>query len=196
LGGSLQPLFAVYASVLQHPAPGVDLLIRPRGGAPIDATAVAAIHRQLMLPRSAARLTEAELVADELRPLQWFAGRIAYVGWATLVPACCGTFSLMWLWLLSLQSELGLRRAVGARRRTVIAFVLLRACGVGLGGMAVGLWFGPAIWNLLHDVLADFPVWDGGTLLRYALILLFAVLVGALPLAVRATRVSPGRLLS
>ena len=120
----------------------------------------------------------------------------AFVGWATLALACCGTLSLIWLWMLSLQSELGLRRAVGARRRTVIAFVLVRACGVGFGGVAVGLWFGPGVWGLLHDVLADFPVWDGGTLLRYALILLFAVLVGALPLAVRATRVPPGRLLA
>ena len=118
LGGSLQPVFAVYASVLQHPVPGVDLLIRAQGAAPIDATSVAAIHRELMLPRSAARLTESELAADELRPLQWFAGRIAFVGWATLALACCGTLSLIWLWVLSLQSELGLRRAVGARRRT------------------------------------------------------------------------------
>ena len=76
LGGSLQPVFAVYASVLQHPVPGVDLLIRSHGAAPIDATSVAAIHRDLRLPRSAARLTESELAADELRPLQWFAGRM------------------------------------------------------------------------------------------------------------------------
>jgi putative ABC transport system permease protein len=196
LGGSLQPVFAVYASVLQHPVAGVDLLIRPQGTAPIDATSVAAIHRELALAPSTARLTESELAADELRPVQWFAGRIAFVGWATLALGCCGTLSLIWLWVLSLQSELGLRRAVGARRRTVLAFVLVRACGVGFGGVAVALWFGPGVWALLHDVLADFPVWDGGTLLRYALILLFAVLVGALPLAVRATRVSPGRLLA
>src|SRR5262249_18524299 len=136
LGGSLQPLFTVYASVLQHPVPGVDLLVRTRGLVSIDATAVAAIYRELTLePFKAVRLAEWEMKADELRPLQWFAGRISVVGWTALILACCGTLSLIRLWVLSLLSELGLRRAVGARRRDVLAFVLSRATGAGLVGV-------------------------------------------------------------
>ena len=44
-----------------------------------------------------------------------------------LALACGGTFALMRLWVLSLLTELGLRRAVGARRRHLSGFVLLRA---------------------------------------------------------------------
>jgi hypothetical protein len=76
LGGSLQPVFTVYASILQHPVPGVDLLIRPHRMVSIDATAVGTIHRGLVLAQATpSHLTEHELAADELRPLRWFAGR-------------------------------------------------------------------------------------------------------------------------
>ena len=150
----------------------------------------------MLAPSTTSRLTESELAADELRPLRWFAGRIAFEGWAALILACGGTFSLIRLWVLSLLSELGLRRAVGARRGDVIAFVLLRAAGVGLGGIAVGVWFGPGVWNLLHGVMADFPVCDGATVARYALVLLSAVVFGAVPPALQAANTSPGRLLT
>jgi hypothetical protein len=197
LGGSLQPLFTVYASVLQHPVPGVDLLVRPRGMAPVDATAIAAVKRALILARSTkSELTEFELSANELRPLRWFAGRIAFEGWATLILACAGTFSLIRLWVLSLVSELGLRRAIGARRVDVIAYVCFRAAGVGLGGVAAGLWFGPGVWSLVHGVMADFPAWDSVTVARYALVLLAAGLLGAVPPALRAARTPPSRLLT
>jgi putative ABC transport system permease protein len=195
LGGSLQPAFTVYASILQHPMPGVDLLIRPRPSVSIDATAVGAIDRALVLAHaSRSRLTESELAADELRPLRWFAGRIALVGWVTLTLACVGTFALIRVWVISLLSELGLRRAVGARKWEVIRFVLVRAAGIGIGGVAAGLWFGPGVWNLLHSVMTDFPAWDGETVGRYALILLSAVILGAVPPAWQAARTPPSRL--
>ena len=197
LGGSLQPVFTVYASVLQHPVSGVDLLLRPRGGVSVDATAIDAVAHGLVLTRSTrGRLSEYELRADELRPLRWFAGRIELEGWAALILACAGTFALIRLWIVSLLSELGLRRAVGARRVEVLAFVMIRAAGVGLGGAAVGVWFGPGVWKLLQGAMADSPTWDGGTVAPYALLLLSVVLLGALPPAVRAARTPPGRLLT
>jgi putative ABC transport system permease protein len=119
---------------------------------------------------------------------------IAFVGWVTLILACVGTFSLIRVWVISLLSELGLRRAVGARKSEVIRFVLVRAAGVGIAGIAAGLWFGPGVWNLLHGVMTDFPVWDGATVGRYALILFSAVVLGAVPPAWHAARTSPSSL--
>lgn len=54
----------------------------------------------------------------------------------------------MRLWVTSLLGELGLRRALGARRRQIVGFMLFRAAGVGVGGVAIGLWSGPAVWNI------------------------------------------------
>ena len=44
--------------------------------------------------------------------------------------------------------------------------------------------------------MADFPVWDGGTVARYALVLLSAVVLGAVPPVLQAANTSPGRLLT
>ena len=134
----------------------------------------------LVLPPSAARLTETELAADEMRPLEWFAGRIAFVGWTTLILACCGTFSL----IRAVGPVAPVRARAATRRRCAAtehhrfrtpAGLWRRSRRSGDGALVRA-----GCWSLLHDVLADFPTWDGGTLLRYPLILLFAVLVGAL----------------
>jgi putative ABC transport system permease protein len=195
LGGSLLPVYTVYASVLQHPVPGVDLLIRPLPAMAVDAAAVATVGRALA-PARTSRLTEQGLLADELRPLGWFASLIAAEGWAVLVLACGGTFALIRLWVVSLLAELGVRRAVGARRRHIVAFVLIRAAGIALGGIVAGLWFGPGVWNVLHGVMSDLPSWDTAVLARYAAILVAAVMLGAVPPAWRAARTSPGELMT
>ncbi|MGH7498694.1 MAG: FtsX-like permease family protein [Gemmatimonadales bacterium] len=197
LGGTLQPPFTVYASVLQHPAAAVDLLLRTRSRAPVDATAVAAVNRALAAAgRPPAHVRESELVAAEALPLRWFARWFGFEGWAMLALACGGTFALMRLWVLSLLTELGLRRAMGARRWQLIAFVLLRAAGVGLAGVAVGIWFGPAVWSALGAVVAGLPGWDTATVARFALILTGTAVAGALLPALKAARTSPASLLS
>ena len=196
LGGVLQPPFTVYASVLQHPAAGVDLLLRTRSGAAVDATAVAAVRRALASRGHAPiRLSEARLIAEEALPLRWFARWIGFEGWVMLGLACGGTFILMRLWVLSLLNELGLRRAVGARRWRLLAFVLGRAGAVGLGGVAIGLWFGPAIWAAVGSVIAGLPVWDAPTVARFAVLLVGVAMAGALQPAVRAIRATPAALL-
>jgi putative ABC transport system permease protein len=195
LGGSLLPVYTVYASVLQHPVPDVELLIRPLPSMTVDAAAVATVRRALA-PDHTSRLTEQRLLADELRPLGWFATLIQAEGWAVLVLACGGTFVLIRLWVDSLLTELGIRRAVGARRRHIIALVLLRAAGMALGGVAAGLWFGPGLWNVVHGVMADLPAWNADVVARYAAILVAAVVLGAAPPAWRAARTTPGELIT
>jgi ABC-type antimicrobial peptide transport system permease subunit len=85
---------------------------------------------------------------------------------------------------------------VGARRRHIIVFVLLRAAGMALGGVAAGLWFGPGVWNVLHGVMADLPAWDPVVVARYAALLVVAVVLGAVPPAWRAARAAPGELMT
>ena len=197
LGGNLQPHFTVYASVLQHPVAAVDLLVRGRAGMAADATAAAAVRRAFASgTRRPVRMKESDMLAAEVMPLRWFARWIGYEGWIMLALACGGTFALMRLWVLSLLTELGLRRAVGARRRHLLGFVLLRAAGAGLMGVGVGVWFGPAVWSALGSVVPGFPVWSTATVARFALILLAAAVAGALPPAVRAARTPPAALLA
>jgi hypothetical protein len=196
VGGALAPPSAVYLSVLQQPAPVVDLLVRGSDATAL-APAVADGARAALGPRSAVgpAATTAELRAVESGPLRWFAGLFGLEGWALLVIATLGTAVVTRQWIDSLATEFGVRRSVGATRRQIMVFVLLRMLAVAGVGTLIGLWFGSGVWATLRDIVAGVPVWDGGLVLRIALLLAAAVLIGALPAAWRSARALPAQLL-
>jgi hypothetical protein len=179
LGAAIQPPYSVYLSVLQHPPATVDLLVSPRGHTgDLAATPVRA------------------LVAGQAAPLRWFAAQFGLQGWAMLAIAALGSMAVTRLWVASLLGELGVRRALGARRRRIVAYVLLRAAAIAVAGIAGGIWFGQAIWSVLADLVPGLEPWDGGLVVRFGLVLLLSTLLGALAPALRASRASPASLLS
>jgi hypothetical protein len=196
LGGALEPREAVYLSALQHPPTAADLLVRGRG-APDEASAVEATVRDTFGRRvGIRRVSEASVFAAETAPLEWFAGMFDVEGVAILAIATIGTCAMMWLWVTSLLAELGVRRALGARRRTVLAYVLWRALLVAAAGAAFGTWLGMMVWDALGNVVVGVPAWDPAAVLRYALLLGAAALAGALVPAWRAAHAPPTALLS
>jgi hypothetical protein len=196
LGGDRQPQYAVYLSVLQHPPAAAELLVRnPPAGALRRLRPLLEAALGEPLPDRAWR-SEASLLAAEAAPLRWFAGAFALQGWMMLGLALPGAFTLMHLWAVSLLGELGVRRALGARRRHVYRFVLARAAGTGLAGVAVGLWFGWPVWRELPRIVAGVAVWDPSLVLNLAGLLVASALAGALVPAWRAARLTPARLLA
>lgn len=195
-GGGSEPPDVVYLSVLQHPAAAVELLVRPRVPGAAGAAVARALHGALG-PRLAGltRTTEAGLLAAEAAPLGWFGRLLGAVGGAMVAVATLGAFAVMWLWVASLLRELGVRRAVGARRRDLLAFVLWRAAFVAAAGVAFGLWVGTMAWDALGAVVAGLPAWDPHAVLRYGALLVAATLAGALVPALQASRRSPVGLL-
>jgi putative ABC transport system permease protein len=195
-GAGLQPRDAVYLSVLQHPARTVDLLVRT----PADSGVMAVVDRRLRdtLGGAGTQVSRASLSglrATEAAPVRWFGRMLRMEGWVLLVLATLGTFVVMRLWVVSLLYELALRRAVGARRRAIVGFVLSRAAGVAIGGVAIGLWVGLLVWGTLATVFPGLPEWDVHAALRIAPLLAAATLAGALLPAWRAARAAPTRLL-
>lgn len=194
-GGGLEPPEAVYLSALQHPARSVDLLVR----GPVEPAAVAAIEQEVRGSLGSGtrirRVSAPALAAAEMAPVRWFGGMFAMEGWVLLTSATLGTFVVMRLWVFSRLYELGLRRATGARRRDVLGFVLARAVGVALGGVAIGLWLGLMVWGALSTIVAGLPPWDLGATLRIAPLLMGAALGGAWLPAWRAAHTAPVGLL-
>jgi putative ABC transport system permease protein len=113
-----------------------------------------------------------------------------------LAIATLGSLSVARLWISSLLGELGVRRAIGARRRRMVGYVLLRAVAVCLAGIGGGIWFGEAIWSMLVDLVPGLDPWDAGLVARFGAILLLSTLLGVLPPAWRASRATPASLLS
>jgi ABC-type antimicrobial peptide transport system permease subunit len=193
-GGGFQPRDAVYLSVLQQPISAVDLLIRSQG-----TSGVIAADQQLRAVLGAdyartTRASESRLLTAEAAPITWFGRLFGLEGWMMLAVATVGTFVVLRLWVTSLLHDLGVRRAVGARRRHVYGFVLSRAVGIALGGVAIGCWFGALVWGTLTSVVAGLPAWDTGTAGRFGLLLALAALVGALVPAWQAARAMPAEL--
>ena len=92
-------------------------------------------------------------------------------------------------------AELGARRAVGARRRDVMGYVLWRAVLVAISGAAFGSWLGLMVWDALGNVVAGLPPWDPAAVVRCGLLLGVAALAGALLPAWRAAHTPPAALL-
>lgn len=190
-GAGFLPRYAVYLSVLQHPAARVELLVRGPDGADVGAT----IARYLSPTHAPIAIAEAGVRAAQLAPLRWMTRWLAVEGWAGWIIAALGTLILVRLWIGALIPELGIRRAIGARQRTVFITVVGRAMLAGCGGLACALWFGPGAWQAVTGVVPALPSWDSGLLLRYGLILVAIAVAAALPGAWRAMRAGPAELM-
>jgi len=183
LGGGLEPLETIYLSTLQHPGSAAELVVT--GPAPDGSIA------NFTGIRVKDRLLGADLAQRTRQPLWWFGRAFLLEGAAVLALALLGTSTLMLLWVKSLESELAIRRSVGARRRDILGFVLRPAVRTGLFGVAIGLvFFGPAIWPELARVAPGLESLEPPLVARYAALLVTTATISALVPAVRAARAS------
>ncbi len=175
LGPSLQPAYAVYASVLQHPPGGIEILLQPdRGISPDD------VSRMLNRPVGTIISRSMEEVAStEADRIAWFGRWFLMEGVALFLLAVGGTFITMTLWVRSLRGEIGIRRAMGASRAAIYRYISVRALGVGLAGTAMSLWFGPGLWAALPALVPNVPAWDWSVLWKLSLLLAGVTMVGA-----------------
>ncbi|MES2307109.1 MAG: ABC transporter permease [Gemmatimonadota bacterium] len=193
-GASLLPRYAVYLSVLQHRTPQLEVMVRANPGTTLsDAGGViaATLHSIAGMPLT---MSEAAMRAAQLAPLRWFARWITIEGWAGWLIAALGTLVLVRLWIGALIPELGVRRAVGARRRHIFITVAGRAALAGVGGVACALWFGPGAWQIFTTVIPGLPAWEPTLIIRYGGILIAVALLAALPGAWRAMHTGPAEL--
>jgi len=183
LGGSLEPPYAVYGSVLQLPPTTVDVLVRPPLRAALD---------QLGTVRRV--VSENQWWAEQAAPLGWFANALWIGGGLVLVLAVVGTGAATHLWVAALMPELALRRAVGARRRDVLIQVLARAALVALAAVGFGFVLSDLTSAPLASLVPGMSGADFAASMRMALLLVVAALAGAAIPAWRASRAQPATL--
>ncbi len=168
LGDALQPLDTIYLSVLQHPPREVELAVQASDStAPaISRLAALSTFRPAYLGRSP------DILAATAGPVLWFGRRFTLVGLVVLLAALAGTFGTMRMWVRSMAAELAARRAVGASRPRIVAWVLWHTMGTGIKGVLAGLFFYFAVLRVsLTNLVGSIPAWDPA---------LFAVLAGVL----------------
>lgn len=188
MGAGKLPPSSVYLSILQAPPASAELLVR---GA--DLTAL----RPRITPVRLGEPTPLRAVhAGEAAPLKWFGRWTEFEGWVMVLLAGIGMFALARLWVVSLRPEIGIRRATGARRRHIVGMILGRAAGVGVLGVALGAWFGPAAWLTLPALLPGLPAWDTGVLLAHGGSLVLLMMLGAAFPLWQAVRERPADLIA
>ena len=187
LGAVMQPALGVYVSILQQP---VSLLEVGTAQTGIPPNALQSIGQA----RGGA-MSIAGLLAADTRVLAWFTNLLLGMGVVTAIIAVGGLLVMLGLWLESQKRELGVRRAVGARRRDVHVLVLSRAVLVAGGGSLFGAWLGQIAWDVLPRVVPGAPIFDGAAVMQTGAGLSALTLIVAFLLAHRFTRTPVSALL-
>jgi predicted permease len=180
----------------REPPSSLSLSVRSAGPSPVLLTrsladALTPVHRDLAMSfRPLAEQVDAALTQERLvAMLSGFFGGLA------LLLAALGLYGVTSYAVSRRRTEIGIRMALGADQRGVIALVLRRvgmlvALGVVLG-LSVSLWASRFVSTLLFGLEPR----DPGTLVAAALVLgAIGALAGWLP-ARRASRIDPARVL-
>jgi predicted permease len=108
-----------------------------------------------------------------------------------LALAAIGVYGVMAYLVTQGTREIGIRMALGATERAVLALVLGRGLTVGLAGLVVGLFGAFALSRLLHSLLFGASPTDPVTFGGVALLLVLVALAASYVPARRASRTPP-----
>lgn len=106
-----------------------------------------------------------------------------------LVLASIGVFGVMAYSVAERTSEIGVRMALGAQTRTILAMVLREGAAVSLVGISAGLVGAVALTRFLRSLLFEVSPTDVGMFLTGSLVLAAVALLASLFPALRAARV-------
>jgi putative ABC transport system permease protein len=138
-------------------------------------------------------------VADDLEQNQQFGSLlqmvVTFVGLGTLIAGIIGISNIMVYVVKERTKELGVRKAIGASPRSVIAMILQESIFITTAAGYIGLFSGIMLLSSLGDSLDDYfiknPYINTGTAIFATVILIiFGAIAGYVP-ARRAARIKP-----
>jgi len=165
-----------------------------RMAADYDASVVAAqdsARAKLGVARATAVKTLEERLAASIAPrrfMTWLLGLFAAVA---LLMASIGIYGVMSYSVTERTHEIGVRRALGAQDRNVLALIVRRGMILTLIGAAIGLAASIALSRVLSNLLFGVSAIDPFTLTVVAVLLIAVALVACFQPARRATKVDP-----
>jgi macrolide transport system ATP-binding/permease protein len=198
---------ARYNSLKQDIAPAVYLpystsVITLRGGMVFEIRAVGDPNTVAQAVRTAVRQrdanvpisgisTQSQLVGQSMSQERTFAALCTCFALLAVLISSVGLYGTMAYTVARRTSDIGIRMALGAQRRSVISMVLGEAVAMAAVGFGIGIPATLAASRLLETFLFQIKTNDPMTLAAAVAILLLAVLAASYGPALRASRVDP-----
>jgi predicted permease len=183
---------AIYVPQAQHPRRGFTLVVRARGDplalAPAVRGEIRAIDPEHPILRIAAM---EEVLGDAVAQPRLMMVLLGIFGGLALCLATLGVYGVISYGVSLRTREFGVRMALGAQPRTVLAIVLREGAGLALAGVGIGTAAALALTRLLSSQLYEVGATDATTFISVAVLLFGTSLLASYLPARRATRVDP-----
>jgi putative ABC transport system permease protein len=191
-GLDAEPDFATYEPHAKRPWSSMTLLVRTAG----DPNSVAApVQRELKNAEKEVLIEDVVTMNRRLdlsvAPQRMNVVLLATFAFIALVLAAVGIYGIMAHSVTQRTQEIGLRMALGAQLRDVLAMVLRSGISLTLIGIAIGLAGAFALTRLMRTLLFGVTPTDAVTFASVAVILFVVAFLACYIPARRATRVDP-----
>jgi predicted permease len=191
-GLHVEPRPQVYLPETQDTFSVMSLAVRTKGDPRRLAAAVrAAVHAVDPDQAVSDVMTMEEMVDRALAGRRFNLVLLSLFAGLALVLSVVGIYGVMSYSVAQRTRELGLRMALGARRRAVLALVVREAGALTLGGLVAGLVLSLAATRVMASLLFGVGATDPVTLAAVSIGLALVSLVAAYVPGQRATRVDP-----
>jgi predicted permease len=190
------PVVHVFVPWTQFPTGNPKLVVKGAG----PATSLAATVRQVLQAVEPGthvdRVVSLEELVSRATAQPRFTTRVvALFGALALVLAAVGLHGMLACIVRARTREIGIRLALGASPRGIVARTLTRALAPALAGMLFGVALAAALARTFRALFFDVAPLDAASFIAGALLLLTAALAAAVGPALSASRVDPARTL-
>jgi putative ABC transport system permease protein len=182
----------IYLPARQAPRPSMTFLLRTSSDPlPLAAAARARVHEvDRDQPVEEVR-TLARLFTDEMSPLGFATVLMTVFGVVALALSAIGVYGVMAYAVAQRTHEIGVRMALGARRRDVLRLVVGQSLGTAAIGIAVGLPLAVALTRVMSGALFGVVAFEPVVLVGLVVLLLVTAVAATYVPTRRAVRVDP-----
>jgi putative ABC transport system permease protein len=182
----------IYIPYAQRPRSSLTLVLRSRGE---PFSLAPAVRREVSAASPNQAVSEftamEDLVAKSVAPWRYSAMLLSLFSILALVIASAGVYSIVSYIVVQRTTEVGVRIALGATPRSVLAMILRQSMAVGIAGIAVGSVSALFLTRVMSGLIYGISAMDPVTFIVVPLLFFAVVVVAAWMPAARATEVDP-----